>query len=136
MDTANAMANINWLAVLVAAIAGFAVGGLWYGPVFGKAWMQAAGMTEEKINAANPARIYGTTLLLNLIAAFSLAMFIGAGGLQFGVFAGFMTGLAFVATALGVTYLFEHRPLKLWLINAGYQIVIFTLMGAILGYWR
>ncbi len=132
----NAMANINWLAVVVAALAGFAVGGLWYGPLFGKAWMHEVGLTEEKMKSGNMLKIYGGALALNLIAAFSLAMFIGAGDLNFGVFAGFMTGLTFVSMALGVTYLFERRSLRLWLINAGYQTVIFTVMGAILGAWH
>jgi hypothetical protein len=136
MDMSQAMTNINWLAVLVAALAGFAVGGLWYGPLFGKAWMAASGMTEEKARSGNLAKTYGLTLVLNLIAATSLAMFVGGGNTQFGFFAGLMTGLTFVATALGVTYLFEQRPLSLWLINAGYQIVIFSLMGAILGAWH
>lgn len=132
----DALASVNWLAVIVAALAGFAVGGLWYGPLFGKAWMQEVGMTDEKMKSANMGKIYGGALLLNLVAAFSLSMFIGKGDMNFGVFAGFMTGLTFVAMALGVTYLFEQRSLKLWLINAGYQTVIFTVMGAILGAWH
>ena len=135
MDS-DAMASVNWLAVIVSALAGFAIGGLWYGPLFGKAWMREVGMTDEKMKSASMLKIYGGALLLNLIAAFSLAMFIGKGDVNFGVFAGFMTGLTFVSMALGVTYLFEHRSLKLWLINAGYQTVIFTVMGAILGAWH
>ncbi|HPF26847.1 MAG TPA: DUF1761 domain-containing protein [Steroidobacteraceae bacterium] len=136
MDASQAMTTINWLAVLAAAASGFVIGGLWYGPLFGKAWMTAAGMTEEKVRAGNPAITYGLTFVLSLIAAFSLAMFIGGGDLQFGLFAGFMTGLTFVAVALGITYLFEKRPLNLWLINSGYQVVFFTVMGAILGGWK
>lgn len=132
----DAVAHINWLAVLVAAFAGFAIGGIWYGPVFGKAWMVEVGISEERARSANMAKIYGTVFLLNLIAAVSLAMFIGGGDLEFGVFAGFMTGLTFVAVALGITYLFEQRSLKLWLINAGYQVIFFTAMGAILGAWH
>ena len=135
MDS-DAMASVNWLAVIVSALAGFAIGGLWYGPLFGKAWMREVGMTDEKMKSASMLKIYGGALLLNLIAAFSLAMFIGKGDVNFGVFAGFMTGFTFVSMALGVTYLFEHRSLKLWLINAGYQTVIFTVMGAILGAWH
>jgi hypothetical protein len=78
----------------------------------------------------------GASGVLNLIIATSLAMFIGGGDWKFGVFAGFMAGFTFVATAFGITYLFESRPLKLWLINAGYQTVVFTIMGAILGAWH
>ena len=136
MDAGNAAMQVNWLAVVVAALSGFALGGLWYGPLFGKAWMAASGMTEERARSANMVRIYGLTLLLNIVAAVSLAMFIGAGDLNFGLFAGFMTGLTFVSVGLGITYLFEQRPLRLWLINAGYQTLFFTVMGAILGAWH
>ena len=136
MDSSNAMANLNWLAILVAALAAFMIGGLWYGPLLGKAWMAEAGMTEERFKSANPLKVYGLSLTANLVAAFSLAMFIGAGDLKFGLFAGFMTGLTFVAMALGVTYLFEQRSLRLWLINSGYQVLLFTVMGAILGAWH
>jgi hypothetical protein len=123
------------LAVLVAALLGFVIGGVWYGPLFGKAWMHASGMTEEKVRAGNRVKIFGLTFVLTLVAAFSLAMFIGAGDWRFGMFAGFMTGATFVAVALGITYLFEHRSLSLWLINSGYQVLLFTAMGALLGAW-
>lgn len=136
MDVSDTVAHLNWLAVAVAALAGFVTGGLWYGPLFGKAWMRAARLTEAQLRARPLAPIYGTTVVLNLIAAVSLAMFVGGGDLRFGLFAGFMTGATFVATALGVTFLFEGRPLSLWLIDAGYQTLNFTVMGAILGAWH
>lgn len=137
MDAGTVMGSINWLAVLVAALAGFAVGGVWYGPLFGKAWMRECGITEEQVRSANMVRIYGTVLALNLLIATSLAMFIGPqGNLGSGVFAGFMAGATFIAPALGVIYQFESRSLRLWLINAGYWVVIMTVMGAILGAWR
>ncbi len=136
MNASDTIAHLNWLAVVAAALAGFVTGGLWYGPLFGKAWMKASGVTEAQARARNPLRVYGPTVLLNLVAAFSLAMFVGGGDLQFGLFAGFMTGATFVATALGVTFLFEGRPLALWLIDAGYQTLNFTVMGAILGAWH
>jgi len=137
MDPAQAVAHIHWLAVVVAAIAGFPLGALWYGLLFGNAWMAATGITKERAQQANRLKIYGTTLLLNLIIATSLAMFIGStASLQDGLFAGFMAGLTYVAAALGVTYLFEFRSLRLWAINAGYQVVAFSVMGAILGAWH
>jgi hypothetical protein len=136
MDATSPMASLNWLAILVAAIVPFAIGFLWYGPLFAKAWMRLTGISEEKARQANMAKIYGTTFVLNLVIAFSLAMFIGANDWKFGLFAGFMSGFTFVAMAFGVTYLFEQRPFRLWAINAGYQTVTFTVMGAILGAWH
>lgn len=137
MDASQALAHIHWLAVAVAAIAGFPLGALWYGPLFGSAWMALTGITKERARRANMGKIYGTTLVLNIIIATSLAMFIGStADLQDGLFAGFMAGLTYVAAAFGITYLFEFRPLKLWAINAGYQVVVFSIMGAILGVWH
>jgi hypothetical protein len=137
MDASQAMAHIHWPAVLVATIAGFPLGALWYGPLFGGAWMAATGITKERARQANMAKINGATVLLNLLIAVSLAMFIGSTAtLQDGLFAGFMAGFTFVAAALGITYLFEFRPFKLWAINAGFQVLVFTVMGAILGAWH
>jgi hypothetical protein len=137
MGASQAAGQIHWLAVIVAALAGFPLGALWYGPLFGSAWMAATGITKERARQANMAKIYGTTLLLNLIIATSLAMFIGPeANLTFGLFAGFMAGLTYVAAAFGITYLFEFRPFKLWAINAGYQVVVFSIMGTILGAWH
>ena len=126
MDAGTVMTNINWLAVVVAAVSTFVLGGLWYGPLVGKAWMRATGMTEEELGGAM-GRIFAGAFLLQFLTAFALAMFIGSdAGLSFGVFA---------ATALGVVYLFERRSFALWAIDATYQILAFTLMGAILGAW-
>ena len=137
MNVSQAISHINWVAVAAAAIAGFPLGALWYGPFFGSAWMAATGITKERARQVNMVKIYGTTLLLNLVIATSLAMFIGSTArLQDGLFAGFMAGLTYVAAALGVTYLFEFRSVKLWAINAGYQVVMFSVMGTILGAWH
>lgn len=136
MDAGSAMDAVNWLAVIVAAIATFLLGAIWYGPLLGKPWGRASGISEDRPRDANMARTFGVAFVLQLLAAFALAMFIGAeAGVGFGTFAGFMTGAFFVATAFGVVYLFEQRPLALWAIDAGYQIVAFTMMGAILGAW-
>lgn len=130
------ISGINWLAVITATLAGFFVGGLWYGPLFGKEWMALNKLTPEDARKASMLKLYGTTICLNLVAATSLAMFIGKAAWQEGLFYGFLTGLTFVATALGVTYAFEFKPLKLWCINAGYQVLFFSVMGLILGAWH
>jgi hypothetical protein len=137
MDPSQAFSHIHWAAVAVAAFAGFPLGALWYGPLFGNSWMAATGITKERARQANFLKIYGTTLVLNLIIATSLAMFVGpSASLTDGLFAGFMAGFTYVAAAFGVSYLFEFRSLKHWCINAGYQVVVFSVMGIILGAWH
>ena len=130
--------QFNYPAVLVAALVCFAIGGLWYSPIlFAKAWMRETGITEERQRQARLGRVFALSALANLVMAFNLAAFIGAkASLGFGLFAGFATGVGWVAMSLGVIYLFEQRSLKLWLINSGYQVVAYTAMGAILGVWK
>ncbi|MEM8697411.1 MAG: DUF1761 domain-containing protein, partial [Pseudomonadota bacterium] len=66
----------NWLAIIAAAAAGFVVGGIWYGPIMGKKWMGAVGLTEEDVQSGNMGLIYGTTFVLSLIASTTLAHFL------------------------------------------------------------
>lgn len=135
MDPATAFSSINWLAVIVAAIATFVLGGLWYGPLFGKSWQRAAGVSDEAAKGG-AGKIFGVSFVMELVAATVLAMFIGPGaGVAAGLFAGGSVGLFWVATAFAVVYLFERRPAAHWLVNAGYQVVAFFLMGGILGAW-
>ena len=128
--------NVNFVAALVAALSGFVIGGLWYGPLFQKPWMRLTGMTKEKGAEASMAVTFGLSYALNFVAAVGIAMLMGPHrSALFGAHAGLAAGIFFVATALGVIYLFEQRPLRLFFINAGYQIVNFTVMGLILGVW-
>jgi len=133
----SAMGSIHWLAVLVAAVATFVLGGLWYGPLFQTRWMAAAGVTPERLRQGSVGRIFGVAFVLQLVAAFVLAMFIGPeASLAVGTAAGLAVGLFWVAASLGVIYLYERRPLAHWAINAGYQVLAYTVMGAILGIWH
>jgi hypothetical protein len=128
--------DINWLAVAVAVVSTFVIGSLWYGPLFQKPWMQATGMTKEKGAQANMVLTFGGTAVLNLLVAIAIAMLIGPhAGWHAGLHTGLFSALFFVATSLGVIYLFEQQSFKLWLINTGYQVVIFAVMGAIIGAW-
>lgn len=136
----NEPISFNYLAILVATISTFLLGGLWYSPaLFAKAWMREIGLDPENPPAdkGGLGRIMGTAFVLELLMAFNLAAFIGPKGtLAFGLFAGAAAGFGWVALSMGVTYLFEQKSLKLFLINGGYHGVAFTLMGAILGAWH
>lgn len=127
--------DVNWLAVAIAAVSAFVLGGLWYSPLlFGKAWQSLNGLSDEQLAARPAAMVFGGALVLSLLAAFVFAMFLGRDpGLPFATSAGFGAGLCWVAAGYGILCLFEARPLKLWLINAGYLTLMFTLYGAVFG---
>ncbi len=124
--------SINWLAVLLAAVSTFVIGGLWYSLLFARPWQRLAGVTDEQLKSGAP-RIFIGSFLLAVVMSASLAFFIGDGGVGFGVFAGLAAGLTFVAAALGVFSLFERRSFAQWAINGSYAVVSFTAMGAIIG---
>lgn len=130
--------QFHYPAVIAAALACFAIGGLWYSPIlFGRAWMRETGVTDEKQRQSSMGRIFGLAALANAVMAFNLAAFIGAkASVGFGLAAGFATGFGWVAMSMGVNDLFERRSLRLWLINAGYNVVAYTVMGGILGAWK
>jgi hypothetical protein len=132
------MPHVNWLAVLVAALSTFLIGGLWYSPaVFGKAWMKENGFTEESMKGGNMVKIFGLAFVLGLVASVNLAMFLGEEtDATMGAFYGFLAGFGWVATFVGTHYLFERKSFKLFLINAGYSVVALTVMGVIIGAWK
>lgn len=132
----NRFELVNWVSVFVAALSGFVIGGLWYGPLFGKVWSRLTGITKESGSRISMPVTFGGAYVLNLIAASGIALQNGTHtGWLFALHIGLMAAVFFIAPALGVIYLFEQRPLKLWLVNAGYQIVNFSAMGAIIGAW-
>ena len=137
MELASAFNQINWLSVIVSALAAFALGSLWYSPVlFGKAWQKLIKLSDDEMKSANMPLIFGTTFILNIIGAFVLDMFIGKDATAItGLMAGLLVSLAWVSTSLGINYLFTRKSFALFLIDAGYYIVFFTIMGAILGAW-
>jgi hypothetical protein len=138
MDMQNAFQNLNWLAILVAAVSAFALGALWYSPLmFVKRWMKESGVTEESAKNANMVKTFGLAFLLSFLASFFLAMFIGANaGAGFGALAGFMAGIGWVFAFMGIIYLFERKTLAHFLINSLYSVTALTIMGFVIGIWQ
>lgn len=124
------MPAVSLPAVFVATMLGFALGALWYGPLFGARWMVLAGVSEAQVRRMNPAVTYGTTFVLGLIASYVFGLYLGPDpGRAFAITVGAAVGLCWVATSLATNYLFEGRPVGLIAINGGYHAVRFTLMG-------
>ena len=133
------LGDLNWLAVVVAALSAFVLGALWYGPLFGKAWQTLSGLSDDDIQQGHPAKIYGGAFVLTLVAAFGMGMIMQlhpTPDLGSGLAVGSLIGVAFVASSFGINYLFALKPLRLYLIDAGYMVVLMAIVGAILGAWR
>ena len=127
--------DINLWAVIAAAVSSFALGGLWYGPLFKAAWCREAGV-DPGSKPAHPGMVFGAAFLLCLLAAYVFALFLGHKPVADAVAVGLIVGVCWVATSFGINYLFTARSLKLWAIDAGYHTLQFTLYGLILGLWH
>lgn len=132
------MGNLNLLAIVVAAVVTFVIGGLWYSPaLFHRAWMRANKFTEADVAGGNMGLIFGVAFVFALIMSLNLAMFLDAPDttMAWGAAAGGLASI-WVALGIGTVALFERRPFSYMLINGGYWVVSLVLMGAIIGAWR
>jgi Protein of unknown function (DUF1761) len=128
------MWDISILAVVLAAASAFLVGGLWYGPLFLKAWQREAGLSDADMQKRHPAFVFGGAFVLQLFAAYFMGhTFATYGGLSATstILTALGIALAFIVTAFGVNYLFAGKSVKLWAIDSGYYLVTYTLMGVI-----
>ena len=136
------LSHVNWLAVLVAAIAYFVLGALWYSKtLFGSKWAQL-----EKIDTSNPDMKKGmggmmiSTFVLILIVCFGLEVLIVKFGFVqefgYGIKLGLLTGLAFASTAVSINYVYLRKPTNLYFINNGYHVMGHVIAATILVLWR
>src|ERR1044071_8269746 len=128
---------MNLLAVSVAAVSSFLLGGLWYSPLlFGPRWQREAGDTR-KAGEGHPVKVFGLSLVFALLAALAYAWLIPpAGSLGQAISQGLVVGAGIAAASFGINYQFANRSTTLWLIDGGYHTLQFGIYGVILGLWR
>jgi hypothetical protein len=136
------LAKLNYAAVLVAGLATFFLGGLWYTGLFGKAWIKLHGYTPEQVEAMKkkrpPAVFFGGMVVCYLIVAFVVAVLLQNMPVSTalgGVLAGTCLWLAVAAVSM-TAHIASDKPLALYGIDASFQLIFLVLMGAILGGWR
>ena len=141
--------HLNWLAIVVAVVASFLVGGLWYGPLFGSAWKREMGVPPDARPAGSE---MAKSLLLNLFGTFLMAFVLAhdvlgwrpsawnagadAAPAVYGFFAAFFAWIGFVVPVLLNGVAFEKKSWKLFSINAAFQLVSLLILGMILTFWR
>lgn len=135
------MDNINWLSMVLAVITPMFIGFIYYHKaVFGKAWMDSIGMTNEKAKKTNWAITFGVSIVFSFLLSFFLLNFNNDGINQEGDFDTFLHGAwhgAFIAIiivtpVIVINGLFAPKSWKNMLINAFYWIITLALMGGIL----
>ncbi len=135
MEQYTLLFSIKWWGVLGGVIIHFIVGMLWYGPFFGKRWMQEVGMDEEQIRQGPVVGIYLATLLFSVIATLTLAITLN----------GFATtSIAQACAVAGMVWFgfnfvqafnhnnFENKSIKLLMINSCFDLTVFVLVAILL----
>ena len=137
------LSTVNWLAVLVAGIATFVLGGLWYGMFFKKLWQQLHGYSDEKVKEMQkskpPPVFLGTMIVSYLVMATVLSVLMGAIGIVTvvgGVTLGLLIWLGFAAAIAMTDWISSSRRLASYGLDLAYQLAFLVMMGAILGGWR
>ncbi|MFT7333300.1 MAG: hypothetical protein ACI81S_001520 [Sphingobacteriales bacterium] len=121
----------------MASVSGFVIGGLWYAPfLFGKRWMVDNGFKDEDSKEGTE-KVMGGALVFSIVSVIFLGLITQVHpGLMSGIHVGLFISVGLISTSMAVNYLFERKPLSLFLINAGNQLVTYIVMGAILGGWQ
>ena len=128
----------NYAAVVVAAVAYWVLGAVWYGVLFSKPWMALENMSAEQVKSLNPVLPYVITFALNLLIAYSLAQICiwrNADTIGRGASVGVLLWIGFVGPITFTTYMYEMRPRTLYAINEFFPLAGMVLMGAIIGAW-
>lgn len=137
---------VNYLAVLVAAIASMVIGYLWYGPLFGKQWMAWSGMSQADLEGAKQkgmAKSYALMFVGSLVMAYVLShalvfamSYLKSEGVSAGLQTGFWNWLGFIAPVTLGAVLWDRKPWKLWVLNNAYYLITLCVMGVILALWK
>jgi len=134
--------NLNWPAIAVAALAYWALGSMWYSPLlFVKKWIA---YLKIDVNAPGAKKgmglMFGGSFVFMFLQALAIAIIaerleIRGSGWMSGLKLGALTGVCLCATTIGVNYLYEKKPMGLFMINAGYAVVGNIIAGIIVCAW-
>lgn len=133
--------QVNYLAVLVTGIVIFALGGLWYSKVlFANRWLALQGVPPEHLKPeGSVAGQFIAVFICGLLTAFVLEVILNHfpdRTVARGAAVGLLCWLGFAGATSFATVLFSKKPLGLWMIDSGYNLVSFVIGGIILAAWK
>lgn len=131
--------HVNYLAVLVAALANYIIATIWYAVVFGGLWRRLTGITEMKPNVIGMILVFLGSVLMSFVLLHSIVFgnaYLHTGGISGGLMGGFFSWIGFIAPVTLTSVIYEKRPWKLWLLDNAFWLLSLLVMGAILSGWQ
>ncbi len=130
--------HVNYLAVLVAAIASYIIATIWYAAIFRKVWSKLTGIADMKPLPLNIVLVFIGSLVMSYVLDHSIAFgnyYVGTSGIGGGLMGGFFDWLGFIAPVTLSTKLYEKKPWGLWFMDNGFWLISLLVMGSILSAW-
>lgn len=137
--------EINYWAILVGGVFSMVLGAIWYGPIFGKQWMEIVGMDPEDTVAMEKMKksagpMYLIQFILTLFQVLVLAHLIADTQTVGGVERALWIWAAFIMPTLAGAVMWTDEPKRLkwsrFFIQGGYQLILFTVLGLLLHFWK
>jgi Protein of unknown function (DUF1761) len=130
--------HVNYLAVLIAAVANYVIATIWYALIFGKVWKKLTGITDMKPAPLNIVLVFIGSLVLSYVLYHSIAFgdaYVHMSGISGGLMGGFFGWLGYIAPVTLSTKLYEKKPWGLWLLDNAFWLISLLVMGTILSFW-
>ncbi|HEX8333709.1 MAG TPA: DUF1761 domain-containing protein [Segetibacter sp.] len=134
------LSDINWLAVLTGSVAYFFLGAIWYSFLFQKQWIKLSAINMDDPNMKKGvAAIMFSSFVMMFLTSIGIALLVVLIDLhhwQEGLHLGLLTGFCFACTSMAINMLYEKKPMGLFFINGGYQLVGNIIAAIIIAGWR
>jgi hypothetical protein len=127
---------VNWIAIVVAAVASMALGAVWY-MVLAKQWMAALGKTRDQVAMGGSVTPFIIAFVMELVMAYSLALFVprimGSTTVTNGLIVAFHVWLGFVITSMIINHRYQGNKWSLTVIDGGYLLGVLLVQGLVIG---
>jgi hypothetical protein len=130
--------HINFIPVLVATVANYAIAAVWYAAIFGKLWSKLTGISDMKPSAVNVILVLFGSFVMSFILYHSIVFgntYFKMSGISGGLMGGFFGWLGYIAPVTLMTKLYEKKPWGLWLMDNGFWLISLLIMGIIESCW-
>jgi len=131
--------HVNYLAVLVAALANYLIATIWYALIFGKIWRRLTGITDMKPAPVNMLLVFIGSVVLSFVLYHSIVFgnaYFKISGISGGLMGGFFGWFGYIAPVTLSTKLYEKKPWGLWLLDNLFWLISLLIMGSILAVWQ
>ena len=136
MGFVTAFLEVNFISVLVATLLAVGFGALWYGVLFGEAWMRAVGKSKDDLKRSALSMVVavvGQFVMATML--YGVMQHIGADGIRAGIISALLLWFGFVLPTMAINNSFQGARPILTVINSGYFLCVLIIMGTVLGWF-